>query len=342
MKRFKTTTIYIFIIFIALEVLLRLLGYAPNKDAVSVSKNQLLARFYIEDSIGLNLLPGKFKGYINNQTIVSTHTLKKTRQTHKDDSLLPKVLLLGCSYTYGWGLNDNQTYPYLIDSLIPEFDYENYGIPGGCTIQSLQQFKKLLEEKNSKQIKAIVLNYLSFHNERNCLNDNYREKLVSGYLQIKNDSNYHLYKKYLNGSYPYLKYHNTKGNFDYISIPEMGNNEFLLKRKLAINALLSSAINNISINHKEEIRISQLLIKQLHDLCLKNNIQFYLSYMESPEILNEILPFCSENKIRTIDLSFNFKDKSYFNYPDDPFHPNAKANAIIAEKFVSFKSQLEN
>lgn len=318
------------------------MGYTPNKVSSFVSKNQLLARFYIEDSVGLNLLSGKFEALINKQKIVSTHTFKKTRLTYKEDSRMPKVLLLGCSYTYGFGLSDNQTYPYLIDSLITELDFENYAIPGGCTIQSLQRLKKLLKEKNRKQIKAVVLNYLSFHNERNCLNKKYQEKLVTGYLQIINDLNYFPYKKHLSGRYPYLKNNNTNGNVDFISMQEMENNEFLLKRKLAINALLSSAINNHSINQEEETRISQLLIKQIQDLCLKNQIQFYLSYMESPETIKEILSSCSQNNIKTIDLSFDFNDKSNFNYPDDPFHPNAKANKKIAEEFVSFVTHAEN
>ena len=62
----------------------------------------------------------------------------------------------GCSITYGHGLNEVETYPYLLSKKIKDLNYLNFAVPGYSTYQSLETFKcKLKEVKFNKIVLGI-------------------------------------------------------------------------------------------------------------------------------------------------------------------------------------------
>jgi len=53
----------------------------------------------------------------------------------------PKILVVGCSYTEGEGVPDDQPYPYLVNRALPDFEVLNFGTGGYGTYQSLLRIR---------------------------------------------------------------------------------------------------------------------------------------------------------------------------------------------------------
>jgi hypothetical protein len=39
----------------------------------------------------------------------------------------PEIWLFGCSFTHGWSLNDEETYPWVLQERLPMYEVVNYG-----------------------------------------------------------------------------------------------------------------------------------------------------------------------------------------------------------------------
>ena len=48
---------------------------------------------------------------------------------------------------YGHGLNEVETYPYLLSKKIKDLNYLNFAVPGYSTYQSLETFKCKLKKR---------------------------------------------------------------------------------------------------------------------------------------------------------------------------------------------------
>ncbi|MBQ7568031.1 hypothetical protein IJT17_04425 [bacterium] len=57
-----------------------------------------------------------------------------------------KVLMLGCSYTYGIGVEDKDTYVWLLNERFPNVTFDNYASDGYGTLQCLLREEKILKE----------------------------------------------------------------------------------------------------------------------------------------------------------------------------------------------------
>jgi hypothetical protein len=324
---------YFIIIVFALEFTLRILGNSVYTDIKSVSNSRVENRYLLVDSLGIDLVPGCFSFLDGRTKKTLTHKKGSYRLTFKEDTIsLPKIILLGCSYTYGYGLSDRETYPYIADSLLTDFNVLNYAVPGHGTLQALIRLKKILLSKNCAKPKFVITNYLSFHDERNCLDKNYETKLLRGF-EIREKRN--LSDTLLQKKMPYLIANNGLPKIHYLSIQEMKANEFPLKRYSALANRLSNLIINRTINLEEESELSCYLLGEINALCLENDIKFFVSYMESEKQVFKILNYCDVNNIQTIDLSIDLSDTTNFNSPFDPFHPNYKANKIFANKLIT-------
>lgn len=91
---------------------------------------------------------------------------RATRRTAADPHNKESVVLLGGSYTQGYGVPDNQTFGWLLDVHFPFVRVDNYGTGGYGTYQSLLLLEELFR-KDSFIPKIVVYGFASFHGERN-------------------------------------------------------------------------------------------------------------------------------------------------------------------------------
>jgi len=79
----------------------------------------------------------------------------------------PEVWIFGCSFTWGFPLDNADSYPWRVQSALPEVRVRNYGMQGVGNVHALRQLRELLEDAPRAPPRVAVFGYCSFHRERN-------------------------------------------------------------------------------------------------------------------------------------------------------------------------------
>ncbi|MGK0390823.1 MAG: hypothetical protein ACI94Y_003583 [Maribacter sp.] len=230
-------------------------------------------------------------------------------------------------FTYGMGVNDDESYPYLVDQQVNNYKIYNKATPGYSTVQNLLQFKKDIQIKKPT---IVILSYYNFHDERNIFSRKYRSKLYKGlksnptlYRDIKNN----VYKEW---NHPFI---NSKtGELNYVNVKNIYK-PFPFSEYSALINLLEESYNQYLYDEENAKHISQKLILEMSEISEMNGIPFYLALMEhNTQIIEN---YCKENNIKTLDASLSLEQEGYRNTPYD-MHPSPLAHSIYAKNLHDF------
>lgn len=323
---FRLITYLIFPIFLSTttaEIVLRVAGYKPweieNADVAIEPKGNFFTK---DDELGYKHLPGKFKVTLNgNYSFNATHLNNSLRITHplntyNSQSTKPEIWIFGCSFTYGWSLNDEGTYPWLLQEKLPQYEIVNFGVNGYGTIHSYIQFEEALKQGNKPNIAVIA--YAGFHDRRNTFSRARRKQMAAwnklGFLLQ-----------------PDAKLNKQKG-FTY-SMALLKYRELPLMRVSALMNFLDNNYNQFEEGYYRSHEVSKAIIKQFNYLAEANGVKLVVAGINpgSAKMLEEL----SGEGIATVDISVDLKIPANNNLPHD-LHPSAIANWQYAQKLESF------
>lgn len=315
------------------EIGARLMGaqpWRPLEPGVTVSPEN---RFFESDPIlGWTHLPGEFKvtlhdGFAFNVTHTSD-TLRITRplvQYAGDIPARPSIWILGCSFTHGWSVNDDQTYPWLLQERMPAYDIANFGCSGYGVLQSLMQFREALKSKSAPEV--AVLGYGSFLDERSTFTRNRRKNSAAW--------NY-LGQVFL----PYARL-GENGKLD-VQYTELTYTPFPLMRHSAFMHLLEQAWNRLEEKRLKSHQVNDILLKEFKDVCEENGVTPAVAIiLPSPEAV-ETLGYCQSLGIAVASIApddIYEREAQYSNMPHDP-HPSPLLQRNYAENLHRFLKQV--
>ena len=187
-RKRKTLPYMIYLLILAVlfvtvaEVVLRAKGVNPwQKNEVSIQVDPGGTFFRAHPTLGYTHIPGRFtvtlgSGYSFNVAHLP-NTLRITRpiDSYKKPERKEEIWIFGGSFTHGWSINDEETYPWLLQERFPEYDVVNFGVSGYGTIHSMLQFREALKTKTPK---VAILAYAGFHDERNTFSRTRRKRVV--------------------------------------------------------------------------------------------------------------------------------------------------------------------
>lgn len=139
-------------------------------------------RLYRADPVlGYASLPGRYRIRFPTglafTTTVDADGLRATRPPGEAPALdAPGLWIFGCSFTYGWAVDDDATYAWQLERLRPDLDVRNFAVSGYGTLQSLLQLERALRERPAPAV--VVLAYASFHDERNTFTRRRRKRVA--------------------------------------------------------------------------------------------------------------------------------------------------------------------
>jgi lysophospholipase L1-like esterase len=84
------------------------------------------------------------------------------------DASGPTVLLVGDSYTEGYGVRDDDAWAWKLQRRFPQVRLLNFGTPGYGTYQSLQLLHELLDQRRLRPA-LVIYGFIPFHAGRNVL-----------------------------------------------------------------------------------------------------------------------------------------------------------------------------
>lgn len=278
----------------------------------------------LDSNLGWKLKPGSHthNNPWNKKVIIDKDGFRSNgdiRKLNKNDKI---ILFAGDSFTFGDGVNDNETFPALYQTLIRE-KVVNAGVSGYGIDQIYLRTKQLLNDYNISEIFFCFIANDIIRSEHSIWTGakkpyfNFNENKLEYFginKDIKTYSEINIFQKY--GGYSFF-IHTVMVNFAM---------EYWLK---------PSSIGTQS-KHNNGIQVSRLLFTRLKNLCDKKNIKLHLvplmdgwemdEYKDENLLKNLLVGF--DNKFSVIDLYSELKQikdenltlwKSFFIYEDGHF-----------------------
>jgi len=313
------------VFFVGAEVMLRIAGERPWVRRRSNAIIEPGGKLHQEHpTLGYINLPGRFKITLPTSYIYTiTYHDNTLRITHPLDTYSPEkakdeIWIFGGSLTHGYSLNDDETYPWILQEQFPQYEVVNFGVDGYSTLQSFIQFREALKERKNPTF--VVLAYAHFHDERNTFGRRRRKQIASAneigriakpYAWINEDGE--------------LAYAMAK--VEYREIPFM--------RYSALVNFLENKYNIFEIWFHRSHSVSRLIVKEFADLAEEIGIDFVVAGINSSSRTRRMLRYAKSQGIMIADISVDLKVKENTNLPHDR-HPSAVANKQFAQKLEVF------
>ncbi|MEW6210180.1 MAG: SGNH/GDSL hydrolase family protein [Acidobacteriota bacterium] len=305
------------------EVIARLSGESPwVRPVASNAKIEPGGRFYAaHPSLGYTHLAGRFQVTLGTgYSFTITNGPDTLRATHPTDQIVSEeemkagIWIFGCSVTEGWSVNDEETYPWLVQEGFPDSDVVNFGVCGYGSLQSLIQFREALKAKAKP--KVAVLAYAGFHDERNTAPRNWRKAMA-----VANNEN---------GLFLLPRARLEGGERLQVDMSEFTYREFPGMRYFALIHSLEKLYNSYEEGSRNNAEVAREILKQFAAVCAENDILFICAGISGDRSTSSMLNYCRQQGMLTADISVDHKSAEYNNLPHDS-HPNAKAHREYAK-----------
>ena len=307
------------------ELILRQRGIKPwRTDEVAIHVDPGGRFFRPDPALGYTHIPGHFivtlgKDYSFSATnLPNTLRITHPLETYGESTRKKEIWIFGCSYTYGWSLNDDETYPWLLQTRLPQYEIVNFGVSGYGTIHSLIQFREALKTRTPK---AAILAYAGFHDVRNTfLRERQKDvapwnklgPLVQPYARLDRDGR--------------LQYALAKVEFS----------EFPLMRTLALAHFVEMKYDQYEDRFFRSHAVSEKLVLEMARLACDHGIRFIVANIRDGQ---PMLDYARANAIPVVDISVDLNQPENRS-PDG--HPSAIADKRYADSLEAFlRGELE-
>jgi len=159
----------------------RLAGWRPFRVGPLMIRAVEPKDFFAPDSeLGYVPGPGQFTvTYASGYRYRTTHDARGRRVTAPEPGGpgRPEVHVLGDSFTYGWSVEDEATWPWRLQEAMPGVRVVNHAVAGYGTVHHLIQLRRLLERDRPPSL--VLLTWSSLFEERNVLTRRFRKAIVA-------------------------------------------------------------------------------------------------------------------------------------------------------------------
>jgi hypothetical protein len=165
---FGTAAVTVVIATGTVETLVRLSGRRPWTPLHQARESE--ATYEPDPVLGWRAKPGRYARFrmireLGTTTVSFLTGGRRATGPHRQDPSA-QLLTVGCSFTEGWGLNDWETYPWLVQERFPFVEVSNFGGAGYGTYQSLLRLEQLLDEESPRP-RIVVYGFIDDHERRN-------------------------------------------------------------------------------------------------------------------------------------------------------------------------------
>jgi hypothetical protein len=144
--------------------------------------------FAASDTLGFTILPGRYRVTEHFEGRKHVFELTVTDIGRRASSYVPakaskRLLITGDSALFGWGVDDEGTVPWLMQSRLPDYEVVNLSLNSYSTIHALLQLRQLVPQVGPDDI--VVLEYHPASNAFNVAETDFLRNFLNGYeLQL--------------------------------------------------------------------------------------------------------------------------------------------------------------
>lgn len=320
-KRATFSAVTLVFLLLAAEASVRLTGGKPwNPKPVRVQVEPG-GRFYARHpTLGYSHIPGRFHVVLKEEIVFDvTHLDDTLRVTGRPDSLgeadqRPELWIFGGSITHGWGVDDEQTYPWLLQERFPHLRVVNFGVGGYGTIHSLIQLRAAVETRPKPR--AVVATYANFHDQRNVYSRKRRKYMTAwDFLGV--------------AALPFARLDEQDtlslhaADLDYRPLPLIGVSALAHETERAIDEVL--------LRRQRPREVGRALLQEIRRETEKMGAPLIVMGLNTHPDTAAMLEFCGSLDLPVVDSALNIRSRKYSYWPLD-VHPNSRGHKIYAER----------
>jgi hypothetical protein len=310
--------------FAIVEAVARAVGLQPYRPVEWNIRVEPDGRYQVaHPTLGYAPRPGHFTIHFGDgHTWRATHLADSTRitrplATYPSAAALPGIWIFGCSFAHGWGLDDEETFAWHLQELLPDHEVKNFGVGGYGTLQSLLQLREALGRGPAPV--AAVLAYGDFHDERNTRLRSWRKANSE-------------YRRFGTTAQPYVRL-GADGRlvqrFDDATYRDL----FLIRHSAILNRI-DAAWSLVEDRFVRSHEVSRRLIEELDREARAHGAVFVLGGIIASEGTREMLDWAGRRGIPATDLSVDLSKPGNAMAFDG--HPSPRANRGFARKLHAF------
>lgn len=310
--------ITLLVLILILEGMLRLVGYKGYEAKIVPISLEGGDRFFVPDSIyGYAVQEGNFRITQANQlTFEVNHDSNRHRictpASQLDTLYKPEIWIFGCSFTHGWGVNDDETWPWRLQRQFPHYRVVNFATSGYGNLHSRLQLEHALTTGHKPEL--VILAYAGFHDQRNTANG----------FWMKTLSTFGVLGEY---GYPYARW---KGETLETAIKPIGYSGLPGMKGSALMHFLDNLKNYAEDHGLASHGVSQHLIGEIHELSQEAGADFLLAGITQDPATSDMLAFFESQAVPVVDMAVDLTDPALSFLPVDP-HPNPAAHLLYAQ-----------
>jgi hypothetical protein len=274
--------------------------------------------------LGWKMMPGEYQlaaSPASGEKVRVTVWPDGTRATGPKPSASDKqVVLVGCSFTMGWGVADDQTWAWRVQALRPDLQVVNHGVAGYGTLQSLLVLEQLLNS-GAPPPARVIYGFID-HGVRNVATPQWLAALALSdrpaavpYCTVNLDDELECHPP---EAYPALPLH----------------------QYLAFVAQLENRLvwSEAGPRQNMAVRVTKLLIDRMATLCREHGVPFSVAVLYAPELVQKTyVPNMERHHIDVIDCN-----QPRFTADDlvvGDLHPNGRVHQRWADCIVAALAQ---
>jgi hypothetical protein len=235
------------------------------------------------------------------------------------------IIFIGCSFTHGWGLNDEETFAWKVQAALPDWNVHNFGVNGYGTCQAYILLKRLFEQK--KWYKPVVIyGFIDYHEQRNVAHFLWHHALS----RLTSTGNVSLPSCMLDSS----------GSIVFNSPRPYP--QFPFRHTLAVVSLFEKVylrLQGSSLANQSQAITEQLLI-ELEAFTTAQSGHFGVLLFNGQARTSHYRQFLESRGSRIIDT--NFSDQNFGPLTFFDGHPNSRMTDLVAQNVVTFVRSLRD
>lgn len=296
---------------VVVEVVLRAVGLAPHVPRAAIENEP---QVHVPDAArGWRTVPGRYltPPYVPGGSAAELTVLadgsRATAGLPRDAAR--EVLILGCSFAFGWAISDHETMAWQLQELLPGVRVVNRGVNAYGTYQALLLLEELLHA--GERPERVVYAFHEVHEERNVAAPRWLRML---------DEN----ARRGNVDVPYATLDASGG---LVRHPAERHPRWPLRAWLATVAYLERLHGEWtgSARGAQRRRVTQQLLLEMRDLCVRHGVAFEVVFLQAqPAVARRYARFLAANAIAFSDCVVPIPPE--MRVPGEG-HPNGAVNA---------------
>ncbi len=306
-------------VLVLLEVGFRAFGFRTKDTSGKSAMHILPNTMFSNDSVfGVRMNPGHYIVYQPHTQYSVTIETSGHRATSDNDSNSyskhPAIVFLGGPSMFGHGVDDNETCPYFLQSVLPKYKVRNLAsLKSGLA----DNYVELSHLTNLQSDDLVVYVYQSIHDNRGKMFNRKSFSIANSNLPLRQfqyltlDSNLSVhFNDYSHVTFPFNNYSAT------------------------INFLENNYNNYITRASVESHSIAERTILAMNDWCKRQNCNFVLVYWFNDKYTNQTLEFCRQHNIKAMLVKGDIRFKQTGGHQSLADSNKAFADSLI-NRFVS-------